>query len=188
MVASPSVLERVASLPWPGIASFRQRIPFARRVSTAGRSDACDGRDLYAGGEGAQLSQLSDELPQNAGTGVVAPASSRRATGPAGTPAASVPVTPLHPYVLPYAAIDFDDASKVQQAVETTSCLVQYRQYGAVCVAVGSNPGRFHLVRRADLPVMIWSAEARRARFARHPPRAGDARHARADVAMGRAL
>ena len=26
MVASPSVLERVASLPWAGIASFRQRI------------------------------------------------------------------------------------------------------------------------------------------------------------------
>ena len=53
---------------------------------------------------------------------------------------AGASVTPLHPYVLPYAAIDFDDPNMVQQAVETTGCLVQYKQFGAVCVAVGNNP------------------------------------------------
>ena len=43
--------------------------------------------------------------------------------------AASVPRdTAASLCVLPYAAIDFDDASKVQQAVETTGCLVQYRR------------------------------------------------------------
>ena len=70
---------------------------------------------------------------------------------------ASVPVTPLHPYVLPYAAIDFDDANKVQQAVENTGCLVQYRQYGAVCVAVGNNPGLAgSSTLPAALPATIW--------------------------------
>jgi signal transduction histidine kinase len=55
-------------------------------------------------------------------------------------PGLNTKVTPLHPVVLPYAAIDFDDANKVQQAVENTGCLVQYKPYGAVCVAVGNNP------------------------------------------------
>ncbi|SMC25734.1 Signal transduction histidine kinase [Andreprevotia lacus DSM 23236] len=55
-------------------------------------------------------------------------------------PAANTPVTPLHPLLLPFPAIDFDDQSKVQQAVEMSGCQVQYPAYGAVCVAIGSNP------------------------------------------------
>ena len=190
MVASPSVLERVASLPWPGIASFRQRI-LLRGVSTAGRSDACDGRDLLQ--EEKALSYRNYQTSfrktqEQVSSRLHHPAGQLALLNPA---AASVPVTPLHPYVLPHAAIDFDDASKVQQAVETTGCLVQYRQYGAVCVAVGSKPlgGRFHLHRRADFASddLVGRSPGERG-FARHPPRAGDARHARADVAMGRAL
>jgi len=44
------------------------------------------------------------------------------------------------PVVLPYAAIDFDDQSKVRNAVEMTGCLVRYPQSGSLCVAIGNNP------------------------------------------------
>lgn len=50
------------------------------------------------------------------------------------------PVAPLRPLLLPYSAIDFDDPTKVQQAIEMAGCLVQYGDYGAVCAAIGSNP------------------------------------------------
>lgn len=49
-------------------------------------------------------------------------------------------VTPLRPLVLPYAAIDFDDQNKSQQAVELAGCSVHYPDGGSVCVAVGNNP------------------------------------------------
>jgi signal transduction histidine kinase len=48
--------------------------------------------------------------------------------------------TPLRPLVLPYAAIDFDDQNKAQQAVEMAGCLVHYQDHGDVCVAIGNNP------------------------------------------------
>jgi signal transduction histidine kinase len=44
------------------------------------------------------------------------------------------------PVVLPYSAIDFDDQSKVRNAVEMTGCLVQYPHAGSLCVAIGNNP------------------------------------------------
>ncbi|WP_284620274.1 sensor histidine kinase [Aquabacterium humicola] len=47
---------------------------------------------------------------------------------------------PLRPLVLPFSAIDFDDKTKVQQAVEMAGCLVQYRDGATLCVAVGNNP------------------------------------------------
>jgi signal transduction histidine kinase len=49
-------------------------------------------------------------------------------------------VTPLHPLLLPYSSLDFDDQYKVQQAVEMAGCLVQYADYRSVCVAIGNNP------------------------------------------------
>jgi signal transduction histidine kinase len=51
--------------------------------------------------------------------------------------AASVP---LHPLVLPFSAIDFDDRAKAQQAAEMAGCLVQYPDRAQLCVAVGNNP------------------------------------------------
>jgi len=44
------------------------------------------------------------------------------------------------PVVLPYSAIDFDDQNKVRNAVEMAGCLVQYKQAGSLCVAIGNNP------------------------------------------------
>nr|WP_315186254.1 HAMP domain-containing sensor histidine kinase [uncultured Albidiferax sp.] len=52
----------------------------------------------------------------------------------------SSPDQPLYPVVLPFAAIDFDDRSKVQQAVEMAGCGVQYPDGSSLCVAVGNNP------------------------------------------------
>ncbi len=140
MAASQSVLDRVQRLPWPGIASFRQRMllrgvfallalaTLAMALTLLQEEKELSYRSYQAGFRKTQ-EQVSSRLHHPAGQlALLNPGS------------AGVPVTPLHPYVLPYAAIDFDDPNKVQQAVETTGCLVQYRQYGAVCVAVGNNP------------------------------------------------
>jgi signal transduction histidine kinase len=48
--------------------------------------------------------------------------------------------TPLRPFLLPYAAIDFDDQNKAQNAVEMAGCSVQYPDGSSVCVAIGNNP------------------------------------------------
>jgi signal transduction histidine kinase len=45
-----------------------------------------------------------------------------------------------HPVVLPYAAIDFDDQTKVRNAVDMSGCLVRYPRHASLCVAIGNNP------------------------------------------------
>jgi signal transduction histidine kinase len=50
------------------------------------------------------------------------------------------PVTPVAPLVLPFSALDFDDRTKAQQAVETAGCALQYADGSTLCAAVGSNP------------------------------------------------
>jgi signal transduction histidine kinase len=49
-------------------------------------------------------------------------------------------VTPLAPLLLPFAAIDFDDPQKSQQAVEMAGCSVRYPDGASVCAAIGHNP------------------------------------------------
>jgi len=46
----------------------------------------------------------------------------------------------LHPLLLPFAALDFDDLQKVQQAVAMSGCLAQYGDNGSLCVGIGNNP------------------------------------------------
>ena len=48
--------------------------------------------------------------------------------------------TRLHPLLLPFSALDFDDQSKVQQAIEMAGCMVEYASDDEVCVAIGNNP------------------------------------------------
>ncbi|HEX7889333.1 MAG TPA: HAMP domain-containing sensor histidine kinase [Ramlibacter sp.] len=48
-------------------------------------------------------------------------------------------VAPLRPLVLPYAALDFDDPNKAQQAVEMAGCPVRWPDGSTLCVAVGNN-------------------------------------------------
>lgn len=46
----------------------------------------------------------------------------------------------LHPLLLPFSALDFDDQNKVQQAVAMSGCLVQYGTTGSLCLGIGNNP------------------------------------------------
>ena len=46
----------------------------------------------------------------------------------------------LHPLLLPFSALDFDDQNKVQQAISMSGCLVQYGDDGSLCVGIGNNP------------------------------------------------
>ncbi|MDB5768348.1 MAG: two-component sensor histidine kinase [Collimonas fungivorans] len=46
----------------------------------------------------------------------------------------------LHPVLLPFPSLDFDDQNKVRQAITMSGCLVQYGDDGALCVAIGNNP------------------------------------------------
>ncbi|MBX3585474.1 MAG: HAMP domain-containing histidine kinase [Ramlibacter sp.] len=65
---------------------------------------------------------------------------------------------PLRPLLLPYAAIDFDDPFKAQQAVETAGCSVQYPDGSAICVAIGNNPyagGFIYLVGNFRAPALV---------------------------------
>jgi len=52
----------------------------------------------------------------------------------------SADAAPLHPVLLPFPSLDFDDQSKVQQAVTMSGCLVQYGDSGTLCVAIGNSP------------------------------------------------
>jgi signal transduction histidine kinase len=55
-------------------------------------------------------------------------------------PRAGESAAPGRPVMLPFSAIDFDDQSKVRNAVEMAGCLVQYPHYGSLCIAIGNNP------------------------------------------------
>jgi signal transduction histidine kinase len=44
------------------------------------------------------------------------------------------------PVVLPYTALDFDDQTKVRNAVEMAGCLIRYPGHGSLCVGIGNNP------------------------------------------------
>ncbi len=73
-------------------------------------------------------------------------------------PARGAQAVPLRPLLLPYAALDFDDQYKAQQAVETAGCNVQYPDGSSICVAVGNNPyagGFIYLVGSFQAPVLV---------------------------------
>lgn len=46
----------------------------------------------------------------------------------------------LHPVLLPFSALDFDDQNKVQQAIAMSGCLLQYADNASLCVGIGNNP------------------------------------------------
>ena len=59
------------------------------------------------------------------------------------------------PLLLPFAAIDFDDATKAQHAVEMAGCALLYPDGASLCAAVGSNAyagGFVYLVASLDAP------------------------------------
>jgi len=46
----------------------------------------------------------------------------------------------VHPVLLPFSAIDFDDRNKAWNAVEMADCLIRYPNFGSLCVGIGNNP------------------------------------------------
>lgn len=46
----------------------------------------------------------------------------------------------VRPLLLPFSALDFDDQSKVQQAIALSGCSLQYGDEGSLCVGIGNNP------------------------------------------------
>jgi signal transduction histidine kinase len=54
--------------------------------------------------------------------------------------AADRQVQSVHPLVLPFGALDFDDRNKARQAVEMAGCGLQYPNGATLCAAVGANP------------------------------------------------
>ncbi|OYU45040.1 MAG: ATP-binding protein, partial [Burkholderiales bacterium PBB4] len=90
----------------------------------------------YQDGFRKNLSQIATQLRHPSGQLALLNAST-----PSNSSAHFPRTTPgLSPLVLPYAAIDFDDRSKVQQAVEMSGCQVNYAGGATLCVAVGNNP------------------------------------------------
>jgi len=64
----------------------------------------------------------------------------------------------LHPLLLPFAALDFDDLQKVQQAVTMSGCLAQYGNQGSLCAAIGNNPwagGFIYVAGSFDSPRLV---------------------------------
>lgn len=64
----------------------------------------------------------------------------------------------LAPVVLPFGAIDFDDANKARRAVEMAGCALQYPGGASLCAAVGSNAyagGFVYLVASLDAPPLV---------------------------------
>lgn len=84
---------------------------------------------LYADGLRKNLAQIAARLRHPTGQlALLNPAAADR------------PAQPVHPLVLPFAALDFDDRAKAQQAVEMAGCALQYPDGATLCAAVGSNP------------------------------------------------
>ncbi|MDR2091830.1 MAG: HAMP domain-containing histidine kinase [Azoarcus sp.] len=46
----------------------------------------------------------------------------------------------VHPVLLPFMSIDFDDQVKARNAVEMADCLIRYPHNGSLCVGIGNNP------------------------------------------------
>lgn len=95
-------------------------------------------------------------------------------------PSRSAQAVPLRPLLLPYAALDFDDQYKAQQAVETAGCNVQYPDGSSICVAVGNNPyagGFIYLVGSFTAPPLVARA--------RNEPDLTQAHRARVQVQRG---
>src|SRR4051812_24754440 len=132
---------RIAAWRWPGIAFFRLRLFFrgvflllALATVAIALSVLQDEKELshrnYRQGFAKTMGQVAARLRHPAGQLALLnpPAAASSASGA------------VHPLVLPFAALDFDDHNKVEQAVEMAGCARQYPDDAALCVAIGSNP------------------------------------------------
>ena len=155
--AAPNWRTRLAAWRWPGLAFFRLRLFFrgvflllAVATVAIALSVLQDEKELshrsYREGFAKTMGQVAAQLRHPAGQLALL-------NPPA--PPASAASTEVHPLVLPFAALDFDDHNKVEQAVEMAGCTRQYPGDAALCVALGSNPwagGFVYVVGHAPSP------------------------------------
>ncbi len=159
-IGAPSWRARLPAWRWPGLAFFRLRLFFrgvflllAVATVAIALSVLQDEKELsdrsYRDGFAKTMGQVAAQLRHPAGQLALlnppAPAASTLAS-PAGA---------VHPLVLPFSALDFDDHNKVEQAVEMAGCTRQYPGDAALCVAIGSNPwagGFVYVVGHAPSP------------------------------------
>ena len=134
---------RIAAWRWPGLAFFRLRLFFrgvflllAVATVAIALSVLQDEKELshrnYREGFAKTMGQVAAQLRHPAGQlALLNPLAAAPAASAAGA---------VHPLVLPFSALDFDDHNKVEQAVEMAGCARQYPGDAALCVAIGSNP------------------------------------------------
>jgi signal transduction histidine kinase len=161
---------RVRAWRWPGLASFRLRLFFrgvflglALATVAIALLVLQDEKRLadrsYRAGFAKTMAQVSAQLRHPAGQlALLNPPS--RSPSPAASGASGV-----HPLVLPFAALDFDDRNKVEQAVEMAGCSRQYPGDAALCVAVGSSPwagGFVYVVGHLSAPPVVAHARGER--------------------------
>jgi signal transduction histidine kinase len=144
---------------WPGLAFFRLRLFFRGvflllALATAGIALAVlqDEKTLadrnYRAAFARTMAQVATQLRHPAGQLALL---NPRAAAPSAGGA-------VHPLLLPYSALDFDDRDKARQAAETAGCLVQYPGDASLCVAVGSNPwagGFIYVIGAAPSPPLV---------------------------------
>ena len=137
---------RIAAWRWPGIAFFRLRLFFrgvflllAVATVAIALSVLQDEKELshrnYREGFAKTMGQVAAQLRHPAGQLALL---NPLAAAPAASAASAAGA--VHPLVLPFSALDFDDHNKVEQAVEMAGCARQYPGDAALCVAIGSNP------------------------------------------------
>jgi len=146
--------DRIAGWRWPGIAFFRLRLFFrgvflllAVATVAIALSVLQDEKELshrsYRQGFAKTMGHVAAQLRN--------PAGQLALLNPGSTSAGGA----VHPLMLPFAALDFDDHNKVEQAVEMAGCARQYPDDAALCVAIGSNPyagGFVYVVGHAPSP------------------------------------
>ena len=158
--------DRPRAWRWPGIAFFRLRLFFrgvflllALATVAIALSVLQDEKELshrnYRQGFAKTMGQVAAQLRHPAGQLALL-----NPPAPAASAAASA-AGAVHPLVLPFAALDFDDHNKVEQAVEMAGCTRQYPGDAALCVAIGSNPyagGFVYVVGHAPSPPPVAHA------------------------------
>jgi signal transduction histidine kinase len=137
--------ERLQAWHWPGLASFRLRLFFrgvflllALATIAIALAVLQDEKRLsdrsYRAGFAKTMAQVSAQLRHPAGQ--LALLNPPRTDAPRPGAAAGA----VQPLVLPFAALDFDDHNKVEQAVDMAGCARRYPGDAALCVAVGNKP------------------------------------------------
>ena len=164
--AAPTWRERLAAWRWPGLAFFRLRLFFrgvflllAVATVAIALSVLQDEKELsfrtYREGFAKTMGQVAAQLRHPAGQLALLNPPAPTASAASATPGA------VHPLVLPFSALDFDDHNKVEQAVEMAGCTRQYPGDAALCVAIGSNPwagGFVYVVGHAPSPPPVAHA------------------------------